>query len=69
MRFYKNGELQDAAIAAALRKAAANYENGEVDGVRTIPSSDFARLRAEEAGVQVAGSYGTVYWEITMRSF
>jgi len=40
------------------------YENGEVDGVRTIPSSDFARLRAEDAGVQVAGSYGTVYYDI-----
>ena len=40
------------------------YENGEVDGVRTIPSSDFARLRAENAGVQTAGSYGTVYYDI-----
>lgn len=40
------------------------YENGEVDGVRTIPSSDMARLKAENAGVQTAGSYGTVYYNI-----
>ena len=40
------------------------YENGEVDGVRTIPSSDYARLKAENAGVQVYPSYGTVYYDI-----
>ncbi len=40
------------------------YENGEVDGVRTIPSSDMARLIAEDAGVQTVGSYGTVYYNI-----
>ena len=40
------------------------YENGEVDGVRTIPSADLARLLAEGAGVQTAGSYGTVYYNI-----
>lgn len=40
------------------------YENGEVDGVRTIPSSDIARLKADNAGVQTAGSYGTVYYDI-----
>ncbi len=40
------------------------YENGEVDGVRTIPSSDMARLKAENAGVVVAPSYGTVYYDI-----
>ncbi len=40
------------------------YENGEVDGVRTIPSSDLARLKAENAGVVVAPSYGTVYYDI-----
>lgn len=40
------------------------YENGEVDGVRTIPSSDMARLKADNAGVQTAGSYGTVYYDI-----
>lgn len=40
------------------------YENGEVDGVRTIPSADLARLLAEDVGVQTAGSYGTVYYNI-----
>ena len=40
------------------------YENGEVDGVRSIPSSDYARLKAENAGVQVYPSYGTVYYDI-----
>ena len=40
------------------------FENGEVDGVRTIPSSDMARLKAENAGVVVAPSYGTVYYDI-----
>lgn len=40
------------------------YENGEVDGVRTIPSSDMARLKAENAGVVIAPSYGTVYYDI-----
>ena len=40
------------------------YENGEVDGVRTIPSSDYARLKADNAGIVVAPSYGTVYYDI-----
>ena len=40
------------------------YENGEVDGVRTIPSSDIARLKADNAGVYTAPSYGTVYYDI-----
>ena len=40
------------------------YENGEVDGVRTIPSSDMARLQAENAGVKTVPSYGTVYYDI-----
>ncbi len=39
------------------------YENDEVDGVQTIPSSDYARLKAEGAGVQIAASYGTVYYD------
>ncbi len=38
------------------------YENGEVDGVRTIASSDLARLQAEDAGVKTSPSYGTVYY-------
>ena len=40
------------------------YENGEVDGVRTIPASDLARLEADNAGVITAPSYGTVYYNI-----
>ena len=39
------------------------YESGEVDGVASIPSSDFARLKAENAGVQTSPSYGTVYYD------
>ena len=34
MRFFKNGELQDKKIEAALRKAADDYENGELIEVR-----------------------------------
>ena len=40
------------------------YERGEVDGVRSIPSGDIARLRAQKAGVQISPSYGTVYYDI-----
>ncbi|MEG2700495.1 MAG: peptide ABC transporter substrate-binding protein, partial [Hungatella sp.] len=40
------------------------YESGEVDGIRDIPSSDFARLKAENAGIQTRSSYGTVYYNI-----
>lgn len=40
------------------------YESGEVDGIISIPSSDYARLKAEKAGVQVYPSYGTVYYNI-----
>lgn len=40
------------------------YESGEVDGVRTIPSSDLARLKAENAGVVSTPNYGTVYYNI-----
>ena len=40
------------------------YERGEVDGVRTIPSGDVARLRAQKAGVNIAPSYGTVFYDI-----
>lgn len=38
------------------------YENGEVDGIRMIPAGDIARLRAENAGLVTASSYGTVYY-------
>ena len=40
------------------------YESGEVDGVISIPSSDYARLKADKAGVQTSPSYGTVYYNI-----
>ncbi|MGI5946265.1 MAG: peptide ABC transporter substrate-binding protein [Lachnospiraceae bacterium] len=40
------------------------YESGEVDGIRNIPSSDYARLKAENAGIQSVPNYGTVYYDI-----
>ena len=40
------------------------YENGEVDGIRSIPAGDIARLKAENAGVVVTPNYGTVYYNI-----
>ena len=40
------------------------YESGEVDGIRNIPSSDVARLKAENAGLQVSPSFGSVYYLI-----
>ncbi|MGN1022987.1 MAG: ABC transporter substrate-binding protein [Lachnospiraceae bacterium] len=40
------------------------YENGEVDGIRSVPSGDLARLKAENAGLQTANNYGTVYYNI-----
>jgi oligopeptide transport system substrate-binding protein len=39
------------------------YENGDVAGMSTIPSSDFARLKAEDAGIVVSPSYGTVWYD------
>lgn len=40
------------------------YESGDVDGIRSIPSADFARLVASNAGVQTVPNYGTVYYNI-----
>jgi oligopeptide transport system substrate-binding protein len=40
------------------------YENGEVDGIRSIPSGDLARLKAEDAGLKTTPNYGTVYYDI-----
>lgn len=40
------------------------YENDEIDGMNTIPSTDYARLKAEDAGVVVSPAYGTVYYDI-----
>lgn len=38
------------------------YESGEVDGVRMVPAGDIARLKAENAGLNTAPVYGTVYY-------
>lgn len=35
-KFYNKGELQDKAIAAALRQAAEDYENGEIAEVKDL---------------------------------
>jgi len=43
------------------------YESGEVDGIISIPSSDYNRLKAANAGVQVSPSYGTVYYNINCK--
>lgn len=40
------------------------YESGEVDGTRSIPSADYARLKAAGAGIQSVPNYGTVYYNI-----
>lgn len=36
MKFYKNGELKDKKIVAALRQAADDYENGEILEVKGV---------------------------------
>ena len=35
-KFYKNGELQDKKIVKALKKAAEDYENGEIAEVQEL---------------------------------
>ena len=40
------------------------YEAGEVDGIRSISTADYARLKASNAGVHTIPSYGTVYYNI-----
>ncbi|MBQ9210735.1 MAG: peptide ABC transporter substrate-binding protein [Clostridia bacterium] len=40
------------------------YENGDIDGMSSIPTTDMARLKAEDKGVVVSPSYGTVYYDI-----
>ncbi len=40
------------------------YESGEVDGIRSIPTADYARLKAAGAGIQTVPNYGTVYYNI-----
>ena len=38
------------------------YESGEIDGSRTFPASDYARLKADGAGIVSVPSYGTVFY-------
>ena len=38
------------------------YEAGEIDGMNTVPSSDYARLKANDDGFVMSPSYGTTYW-------
>ncbi|ONI39619.1 peptide ABC transporter [Candidatus Epulonipiscium fishelsonii] len=40
------------------------YEAGEVDGIASIPPTDYARLRAEDKGVKTYPTYGTIYYLI-----
>ncbi|MDK2808279.1 MAG: oligopeptide transport system substrate-binding protein [Clostridiales bacterium] len=40
------------------------YEAGEVDGIRSVPSSDIKRLKASDEGLQTVSSFGTVYYLI-----
>lgn len=35
-RYYKNGELKDNEIIASLKKAAEDYENGEISEVKDV---------------------------------
>ncbi len=39
------------------------YESNEIDGSRSLPSSDFARLKADGAGIVSVPSYGTVFYD------
>ena len=39
------------------------YENGNIDGMSSIPSADMPRLKAEDAGVVMTPSYGTVWYD------
>ena len=40
-----------------------SYESNEIDGMSSIPTTDMARLKAEDAGVVVTPSYGTVWYD------
>ncbi len=43
------------------------YESNEIDGSRSVPASDIARLKAENAGLHFAPAYGTVYYDINCK--
>lgn len=51
-------------IIADNATALTAYESGEVDGIRSISTADYARLKADNAGIQSVSSYGTVYYNI-----
>ncbi len=59
-------EMEKITFRYILDKATAltAYETGEVDGIVSIPSGDYQRLVAEDAGVQVYPSYATTYYLI-----
>ena len=40
------------------------YEAGDINGTRTVPPSDFARLRASGAGVVVVPAFATTFYDI-----
>ena len=39
------------------------YESGDINGMNSIPTTDMARLKAEDAGVVMTPSYGTVWYD------
>ena len=45
-----------------LSTALLAFESGEIQGSRGLPSSDYSRLKAEDAGVVTVSSYGTVFY-------
>ena len=68
----KNPEYYDAAKVSLdkitfryitdMSTALLAFESGEIDGSRSFPSSDFARLKADDAGIVSVPSYGTVFY-------
>ena len=48
-RFFKNGALQDEKITDALRKAADDYENGEIIEVKDVLVEIFCAITDFEA--------------------
>ena len=61
---YERGSSGELVSEMQSRLKEWGYYSGEVDGIISVPSSDYARLKAENAGLQVYPSYGTVYYNI-----
>lgn len=40
------------------------FDSNEIDGMRSVPMADFARLKAENDGLQIVPSYATSYYLI-----